>query len=382
MLSKNDSLKQNCTGCFACINICPTKTISMYLDKDGFFYPEIEKSKCNNCVLCLKVCPVINKQKNINKINSEAISAKSINKETQISSSSGGIFTELAKVIIKQEGVVFGVTFKDNIAKHISIDNIKDLTKIKGSKYLQSYVNDSFKQVEIFLLDDKKVLFSGTPCQIAGLKSFLNQKKINISNLFLVDVVCHGVPSYRIFYEYLNHLGINLVNAINFRNKRTGWKFFSISIKGNKNYSSISINDCFMNGFMKNYFLRKSCYDCKFSKIPRQGDITLGDFWGVPKNYNDYNGISLVLLNNKKGEHLFDQMKNEVSYKVLNVDIAYKKNNRLIAGNYSNLNERYNFFRDYNSLGFDYVVNKYMSVKFLQKFINYLKAIFKLITDM
>jgi len=385
MLTKNKLLKQKCTGCFACINICPRKAINMKLNNEGFFYPNVDKEKCNNCNLCLKVCPAINNQINTNISPKNVIAAKSLNKETQISSSSGGIFTELAKAIIKQKGVVFGVVFDKKIAKHIFIDKIDDLKKIRGSKYLQSYVNNSFKEVKKFLNLNKLVLFSGTPCQIAGLKSFLNLKKINTKNLFLIDVVCHGVPSYRIFKEHILNIssskGKILIN-IRFRDKKLGWKFFSLKYEFEDRLKNKFVidnehqKDFFMRGYLKNYYLRKSCYDCKFSKIPRQGDITLGDFWGIPKKYYDRNGVSLVLLNNKKGDELFKKVENNISHDILNSNVI-SSNSRLVLGKYkqNHYNKRKEFFEDYFNKDYNFCKRKYLKLGVSDIFINLLKKI-------
>ncbi len=366
-------IKNKCTGCSTCINICPKKAISMQIDQEGFIYPVINEKKCINCHLCEKVCPILNNIKNENLIPKKVIAAKSIDKQIQISSSSGGIFTELAKEIIKQNGIVFGATFEEGIVKHISINKIKDLIKLRGSKYLQSYVNESFKEVEKYLNLKKPVLFSGTPCQIAGLKSFLKIKRVDTSNLLLIDLVCHGVPSYKVFQDYIkNDFPNKTLSNINFRDKKGSWPLFNITYFFNKsaNISRYHKVDPFFIGYLKNYYLRESCYKCKFSELPRQGDITLGDFWGISKNLFDPNGVSLVLINNKKGEIFFKRIDHFVCYNFLNIDLV-SENTRLFKGNYPEFNHilRNKFFLDYQEEGYKFIEKKYLKIDIIKRIV-------------
>lgn len=381
MLTKNNSLKEKCTGCFACVNICPNKAIRMVLDKEGFFYPKIDKEKCNNCNLCLKVCPVINKRKSGKFIPKKIFACRSRNKDTQLSSSSGGIFAELAKEFIRDGGVVFGVTFENRTAAHIAIDKVKDLDKIKGSKYLQSYVNESYKQVEQLLRENKKVLFSGTPCQIAGLLSFLSLKKIDTKNLHTIDLVCHGVPSYNIFKAHILDVtssDYESLKNVKFREKSSGWKFYSLLYEFENKFGKTETKlienkkDLFMRGYVRNYFLRKSCYKCQFRDFPRQGDITLGDFWGIKKRYYDYYGVSLVLVNSKKGRAFFNKTRKSIFCKPLKL-----KKEDLHDGNVNKTHKqkRNAFFKDYFEKGYDYCKRKYLRVSFKELFTNYLSKL-------
>ena len=198
-------LLKSCCGCSACYNVCPCSTISMKVDSEGFFYPHIDESRCVNCEKCIKVCPVIGGSLHkTNSILNEFYAAKNINNQERLSSSSGGIFSLLAKNILKRRGVVFGAAFDlDFNVHHIYVKNINDLKMLRGSKYVQSDINSTYKQVLSYLKNDRFVLFSGTPCQIAGLKSFLNR---DYEKLVLVDVICHGVPSSMVFNKYLNEL--------------------------------------------------------------------------------------------------------------------------------------------------------------------------------
>ncbi|OQA31896.1 MAG: F(420)H(2) dehydrogenase subunit F [archaeon ADurb.Bin336] len=376
---KYNKIKNTCTGCFACYNICPTNAISMRLNKEGFLYPEIDKEKCINCGLCEKVCPVLNKIKNNNLKPKIVFAAKSKNQLIQKNSSSGGIFSELANYILDRKGVVFGVTFKNNKTKHICIKNKDELEKIRGSKYLQSYINYSFKDVEKNLVDKKDVLFSGTPCQISGLKEYLKLRKTDDQNLFLIDVVCHGVPSYKIFKEYLkNEFGGNTrIKNINFRYKKESWDNYYITYyfdKG-KEISNNYKRDYFFRGYLKNFYLRKSCYNCNLARIPRQGDITLGDFWGIKKEYYDSQGISLILINNKKGKNLINKIIKLIEIEELDIIEASKGNPRLINGKYDSIKEREQFFIDYFANGFVFVKKKYLKSKTTQLIILKIKKL-------
>jgi len=351
----------------------------MKKNKEGFLFPVIDSKKCTKCLFCEKVCPILKKseiQKNtLNKI----YAVKSRNQKTQTSSSSGGTFSELARYFLDQKGLVFGVSFENNLTKHIFIDNKKDIRKLRGSKYLQSYIGNSFLLVEKFLKNKKKVLFVGLPCQIAGLKSFIELKGVNKKNLFLVDLACHGVPSYKIFNDHILDIsnGKKIIN-VEFRNKKSGWKFYSLAYsfeKGDKIIFEYT-KDFFMRGYLRNYFLRKSCYDCKFSKLPRQGDITLADFWGIPSKYYDNRGVSLVLLSSKKGREVFKKIKKDVYFKTFDSNLISPKS-RVVSGKYSKQQyaQRKEFFEDYFSKGYGYCKNKYFKSSIREDLINMIKKL-------
>lgn len=365
---ENKKIRNICSGCFACYNICPVNAISMPLNDEGFFYPIINKNKCIKCGLCEQVCPVLNKIKNTNLKPEFVFAAKTKDISTQISSSSGGIFSELTKPFFKEKGEIYGVTYEKNRVKHICIKSEKQLERIKGSKYLQSNVNLSFKKIKNGLDKRKRILFCGTPCQVAGLKRYLKLNKCNLKNLFLIDLVCHGVPSYKVFDDYLRENFLERdVKKINFRDKLISWSNFNVSyyFEDNKKYTKSHREDIFYRGYLKNYYLRKSCYNCQFAKIPRQGDITLGDFWGIQKEYYDKNGISFVLINNKKGENLFNRISNQIIKNKFNINNAVKGNPRIIQGEYNCLEKRNQFFIEYLNNSFKYVKNKYLKISLL-----------------
>jgi len=288
-----------------------------------------------------------------------------INKNEQIrmKSSSGGIFTLLAEQILTDKGVVFGAGFNNKFeVEHSYIEDKKDLDRFRGSKYVQSNIGKTYKQTKEFLKEGRKVLFSGTPCQIGGLRSYL---KKNYKNLFCVDIVCHGVPSpvvWKKYLEYREKIAQSSIKKICFRNKQTGWKSYSMSFwfLNNKKYQSIHSKDPYMIAFLKNICLMPSCYMCQFKGLNRQGDITLGDFWGIENilpNVDDDKGVSLVLINSDNGKDLFEKTQDKVLYYKVNLDDAILYNSSIIKPvNYNPKREK--FLKELNLIKFDKLVKK------------------------
>lgn len=306
--------KKDCCGCNACVQKCPKRCIAMEEDYEGFLYPKVNKALCINCGLCEKVCPIINKGKSCSPKRTYAI--KNRDEEIRRQSSSGGFFTFIAENIIKDGGVVFGARFDDNWeVVHDYTETLEGLSFFRGSKYVQSRIEDNFKKVEFFLKQGRKVLFSGTPCQVAGLKLFLCKE---YDNLLTVDFVCHGIPSPGVWRRYLKEKVMKVcdkkknvrIEDLSFRNKKTGWKNYSFSMKlveatndgiiYVKYFSELSRNNIFMKGFLADLYLRPCCYTCP-AKCGKSGsDITIGDLWGAPSiigEDDDDRGTSLVLIN-------------------------------------------------------------------------------------
>ena len=323
--------KKLCSGCGACCNICPKQCISMDADKEGFLYPVIDNTKCIGCGKCRKICPV----NNVYHGNSEGTAYACINLSDTVreQSSSGGVFTLLAEYIINNSGVVFGAAFDDNKSIcHIMVDNKNDLSKLRGSKYIQSRIGNTYRQVKEQLINNQMVLFSGTPCQISGLKAFLGKE---YENLYLQDLICHGVPSAKVWDTYLKYMEIKnsakiINNNISFRNKANGWYKFSIAIPmDNKLYKCECRDDPFMKSFLNDICLRESCYCCHSKSLERQSDITLADFWGIDKidmGMFDDNGTSLVFVNSEKGKRLFDEISDYMKIKEVDIHEAVKYN--------------------------------------------------------
>lgn len=300
--------KQDCCGCSACSQRCPKQCISMQMDDEGFLYPQVDSSKCIDCHLCEKVCPVINQGEARTPLNVYA--AKNSDNKVRYQSSSGGIFTLLAEHTIKDGGVVFGACWDNEWnVKHDYVDNISDLQKFRSSKYLQSVIGDCYLKAEHFLKTGRKVMFTGTPCQIAGLKHFLRKE---YDNLLTVEVICHSVPSPRVWQQYLVEklqiLGWNKsdIHHISFRSKATGWKEYSFMIENNEGsvFSELGRKNAFMRGFLANLYTRPSCQVCPAKQLKSGSDIILGDFWGINSlmpEIDDDKGISVVIVNTQKG---------------------------------------------------------------------------------
>lgn len=346
-----------CTGCTACYNICPKGAISLEKSSDGFKYPVINKDKCINCGLCKKVCPVLNSKE----IKKEVYAYACYNKDKKIrkNSSSGGMFNLIGSYIIEKDGIVFGAKYDEDFnVVHDYANNKKDLYKFMGSKYLQSSLNDNYKKVSIFLKEGKKVLFTGTPCQIEGLYSYLGK---DYDNLYTQDIICHGCPSPKVWRKYLNSFKEKVTN-VNMRNKDNGWNDFSMKIDFENKSFNLSHNiDKYMYFFLSNFSLRESCYNCSFKNKYRKSDITLADFWGIdnikPK-LNDDKGISLVLVNSKKGKELFDGIKDKLIYEEVDFEksISY---NTAMTESCTMPKKRNSFFKDLDKMSFDKLYKKY-----------------------
>ena len=352
--------KNKCTGCTACKNICPKNAISMKVGYDGFLYPEIDQSKCINCGLCKKTCPVINTKSNesINK----CYVGYAKDEDIRFNSSSGGIFTLLANYVLDNNGIVIGAAFdENNKLNHIAITNKEGLEKLRGSKYLQSGLNEIFSFVKD-TVKTNKVLFVGTPCQVAGLKAFI---KNDYNNLICVDIICHGTPSPKLFDKYVKELESKngkLLNY-NFRDNSTGWDSYSNTMKyEDKKVSERNNENKYMRLFLSNIALRQSCYNCNFKLGNKYSDITLGDFWGVknyyPEMYND-KGVSCIIINTKLGTELFDNIKNICEYKECKLE-------EIVLGNPSIKEpcklpqKREEFFSEIDNYSINDLTNKYV----------------------
>lgn len=356
MISIKD--KKACCGCGACVQRCPKQCITLHEDSEGFLYPVADASVCINCGLCEKVCPVINQHTAHEPL--QTFAAKNSNEAVRAASSSGGVFTMLAESVIKSGGVVFGAAFDQQWkVVHTCATTIGGLQKFRGSKYLQSQTNNTFKEAEAYLKQGRQVLYSGTPCQVAGLKRYLRK---DYDNLLTVDFICHGVPSPGVFRTYLRDEinrhsarqggGKNTVllpciplvaesdglgggdvkiQSVSFRDKRKGWKKFGFALglskasaAGEKNSVLLSYSplnkDLFMRGFLRDLYLRPSCYACPAKELKSGSDITLGDFWSIETllpELDDDRGISAVTANTEKGRALLQELnaeQTEVAY--------------------------------------------------------------------
>lgn len=372
--------KKDCCGCNACYNICPKNAIEMKEDEKGFRYPVIDKQKCIQCDLCSKVCPIsINKKIENNPI---AYACYCKDEKIRINSSSGGMFTLIASQIISECGLVYGASFDEKFnIKHIKVDKIDDLQKLRGSKYVQSDIGNTFKEVKKYLDENRKVLFTGTPCQIEGLKCFLQK---DYENLYLQDIICHGVPSPKVwnkYKQYRKNKDKEEPNKINFRNKKDGWSRYCLLFDyKSREYKNTPSKDLYLQMFLQDLSLRDSCYDCKFKKFNRLSDITLADFWGIDNilpEMNDNKGTSLLIINSTKGQKLFDKIKEETIFKEVNLKEAIKYNPSMIHSVKYNA-KRDSFFEELDNTSFDKIAKKYLKkANFFKKFIIKLLSIIK-----
>lgn len=314
LLNKLYNNKSNCCGCSSCVQRCPRKCITIKSDSEGFLYPNINEIECIHCGLCEKVCPMTVPPLESNTLSTFAV--KNPNIQERKKSSSGGVFISLAKQIIAEKGVVFGAVFdKEWTVKHTYAENIEAVYPMMASKYLQSKIGNCYKKAELFLKQNRKVLFVGTPCQIKGLYQFLQKK---YTNLLTVDFLCHGVPSPGIWKQYLREsiapYTFADIASISFRDKSTGWDNYSIRILGIDGKSLLyqyANTNSFMKGFLNDIYLRPACYQCRFKNGKSNSDITIGDLWGANKispHFYDTLGVGLVALHSKKGEEIFQSL--------------------------------------------------------------------------
>lgn len=315
--------KKLCCGCEACVQICPKGCITINEDEYGFSYPRADKNECINCSLCEQVCPELNQNSPRHPLKTYAATNK--DKQTRFNSSSGGIFTSLAEYVIEHGGIVFGAAFDRNFEVcHISVDSKSGIKHLRGSKYVQSKIGNAYLLARKELKTGRLVLFSGTSCQIAGFKRFLNK---TYNNLITVDIVCHGVPSPAVWRYYLD--GIKSRNTdfeigkISFRDKSSGWTNYSLVIQatnGDIILKESHKKNLYMRLFLTNLSIRPSCFNCPAKKGKSASDLTFGDYWGIEKihpNINDNEGVSLILVNSPKGEAILNRInieKTETGY--------------------------------------------------------------------
>ena len=309
-----------CTGCGICAQVCPGRCIIMQENNEGFLHPQVDATLCVRCGLCEKMCPVLHTPPYKDKPQPKAFAAHAGCTDVLEQSSSGGVFTLLAMEVLNAGGIVFGASFDENWnVRHVGVETAEELARLRGSKYVQSALGDTCFQAKQALDAGRQVLFSGTPCQIAGLRRYLKKE---YNKLLCVDIICHSVPSPKVWRAFIKDLedrvGGRLTN-VNFRDKRNGWDqycFRATFENGAEERYRVASNP-YMRGFLKDLSTRPSCYHCKFKGISRESDITLGDFWGVqtviPEAYFE-KGTSLVLVNSEKGR---DAMAEVAKYSVM-----------------------------------------------------------------
>lgn len=312
--------KKECCGCGSCVNTCPNQAISMSEDEYGFLYPKISERKCTKCGLCLKVCGY--KHRAYENLPIETYAVQTKNSDIK-KSASGGAFASIATTVLENGGIVYGSALEyingKLVPSHIAVTDIKNLYKLCGSKYVQSDIGSVFSDIKKHLKKNELVLFSGTPCQIDGLKSYLQE---NYKNLFFIDIICHGVPSSKFFQDYVSYLENYYNDKIidfKFRDKSKGWGLTAkvYTAKGKIKIISAKYSS-YYELFLKSYTYRINCYSCPYANKMRVGDITIGDYWGIEEEeswllvdnggqINNKKGVSCLIINTDKGSELFEE---------------------------------------------------------------------------
>ena len=344
--------KKACCGCQACYEACPAKCISMVADEEGFLYPKVNRADCIDCQLCEKVCPELNHAPKPSDEPLACFAAISNDTEIRLKSSSGGVFTQLAQAILNKGGAVFGARFDDSFAVfHSFTETEEGLAPFRGSKYSQSDLRGAYAQVDRFLKENRPVLFTGTPCQTAGLRGFLRGKEAD--NLYLASIVCHGVPSPRVWKEYLESVsGGAKPTEVNMRSKENGWSQYRIVVRGKEQelLNTRALDTSFMRAFLSNQTLRPSCYSCRF-RGKHGSDLTLGDYWGIEgihPEMSDDKGTSLILVYTEKGRRLLEGL--NISMKESRYEDAVKGNPSIVSSENEPV-DRFLFWRAFRKRG-------------------------------
>ena len=372
--------KSDCCGCEVCVNICKRNAIKMQEDEYGFLYPKIDSNLCIECGQCKKVCSYQNENIELNDpISAEA--AMAIDREISLKSASGGIFAVLAKKILQEGGSVYGCAFtcKDGVLypEHIRVQSEKDLIRLQGSKYVHSRMGSIYKKVKEDLNEGRLVLFSGTPCQIDALNSYLKNQDKN--NLLTIDIICHGPPSAKLFDEYLKQIEKNINGKIvdfKFRDKSGGWGLKGSIIyqdkrkKLRKKLLPVQLSS-YYTLFLDSETYRENCYSCKYAGKRRTGDITLGDYWGIEDEHPEILvdnggqidksiGISCVLINTKKGRQLLDSLEEKIERVPSSYEKIAKRNHQLIYPS-SHSDIRHTIFKLYKQKGYSAIEQWYFN---------------------
>ena len=357
---------KECCGCTACANICPKNCIRMTADNEGFLYPYIQEENCVNCSLCEKVCPILSEKMLVDNDKKQALAVVHQDQEILMNSSSGGLFTALANTVIAAGGCVFGAAFAADFGRthHIMAENPEELAALRGSKYMQSDLDDCYPAVRKELSRNRWVLFTGTPCQVSGLKAFLG---MDYDKLICIDVICHGTPSSMLWQRYLKNIEEMLGDkaaAVSFRDKTNGWREFGLKITGDNEeiYFSSLHKDSYLRMFLKNLCLRESCYHCRVKEKGIFSDITMGDLWGVERvlpEIDSSRGVSLALIHTEKGTMLFERAEGGMHAFSVDYEQALLYN-PVISDSVKRPPERERFFSDLHRLSWNKLERRYL----------------------
>jgi len=370
--------KEDCCGCFGCVNECPIGCVSLKNDSEGFPYPFIDEDKCINCGMCNKVCPILNPPIIDSNEKPKAFVVQNIDEVVRKDSSSGGIFSLLANYVLKRNGYVFGVAYDDNWnVKHISVNSVDELGKLRGSKYVQSNLDLAYREVKALLQKNIWVCFSGTPCQIAALKNYL---KKDYSTLLIVDIICHGVPSQKVWRKYLDfHINkYGPIDKIFFRSKEFGFAGSTMALfykSGKKLYMGQELQfhkAC----FFKDLSTRPSCYECKFKTAKRVSDFTLFDCWHINvfnANMDDDKGTSGVLIHSERGLHILNELKKEALCQEVNFEELIRLDGSMLLKSIKYNNKRTDFFSDLDRMTVPVLIRKYTPFTLKKRLIQMVK---------
>lgn len=370
--------KADCCGCTACASICPKQCIEMKMDCLGFKYPHVDSTNCVECGVCERVCPITNNECRDSSFEKPLVYALRVKDEVELSKSqSGGAFYIISEKFIDAGGVVYGACLDNEfVVRHKRASSKKDRDDLRYSKYVQSDLSGIFHAVKNDLKNGYNVLFTGTPCQVSGLRAYIG--KTYKDNLTTVDLVCHAVPSPQIWQDYIKYIErrykSKVISAL-FRDKKWGWSKCKETfwLSNNKILTRRTYDDL----YFQLYTVRESCANCKFTNLNRVGDITIGDFWGWGKKHQEFDddkGLSLVLINTIKGQNIFNDIKDFVHFAESSVtECLQPQLNTPIVLN----PQRQNFIADYKAYGFEYVGKKYADLGLTSQIIQLLRDIKK-----
>ncbi len=377
-------LSEECTACAACRNICPRSAIRMEEDSRGFLHPIVHSDKCIECRLCEKICPVLNKSRSTSIFEPMVFAAWHSDKDIRISSSSGGAFSAFAEKTLNEGGVVFGAAW-DGVEKvrHIGIEKAEDLGLLRKSKYVQSDIGDTFQRVKEILKSGRKVLFSGTPCQVGGLYGFLGN--MDISHLTTIDFICHGVPSSAVYRSYLEYIGSKYgssVSMVNFRDKSLGVEtnlLLKVGLVNGKTKRLVFDDNSFYRGFVGNVYLRESCHRCGFNKLPRIADISMADYRGLGKNLKFGNigdrplGFTGLIVNSQNGLNLLNTAYNISFEQRPNEELFRSQPHLNYPAKKSSVTE--DFWDNFGKIPYKEMAKKYMPMPIRFRIMNFLRIV-------
>lgn len=375
--------KHDCCGCTACASVCRRKAIEMKPDEEGFLYPICDTLLCTNCHLCEQVCPVKVRDSRLSEVYPIKVFALRHRDEDVLrSSSSGGAFAAIVKDSLSQGGIIYGAEYDDSqMVVHRGETSEEGALKFRGSKYVQSNINDVYKEIKTHLRMGKHVLFSGTPCQVEGLNCFLGT---SYDNLLTVDILCHGVPSPKVYSDYIKFIrkySIGHLRDIFMKDKTFGWGYQNLRLifnNGSTQFNTI-LSNLWNKIFYSHLVIRPSCYTCRFTNYYRAGDLTIGDFWGIEKshpNIKNKNGVSVLLINTSKGEKIWARIKSHYIYEESNMEECLQQ---CLVHPIEEPQNRNAFWKNYRDYGFSMIAKYYYGISYRRLGVNVLNQLISII---